>query len=226
MNEHVPAATAGNRAKVFVSYSRKDLAFAQMMVAALAKLLNLISNGFYAATKRKADADGGSYEPILTAATKNFGHSVEIKIRDNGTGIPSEVKEKMFNPFFTTKPAGEGSGLGLSISHDTSSSNMADLLRSIHSPVHSPNFGSSYRAVLRPLPSQENMREHAHSRGRRRAGCGGAVPAAVPTRSARWALCDGVCAICPNGTPAHHRCRRPVHYSDPIGHQHAGDEWS
>jgi two-component system NtrC family sensor kinase len=81
-------------------------------------LLNLISNGFYAATKRKADADGGSYEPILTAATKNLGHSVEIKIRDNGTGIPSEVKGKMFNPFFTTKPAGEGTGLGLSISHD------------------------------------------------------------------------------------------------------------
>ena len=81
-------------------------------------LLNLISNGFYAATKRKAEADGGDYEPTLTAATKNLGDSVEIRIRDNGTGIPPEVKEKMFNPFFTTKPAGEGTGLGLSISHD------------------------------------------------------------------------------------------------------------
>jgi PAS domain S-box-containing protein len=81
-------------------------------------LLNLISNGFYAATKRKADANGGSYEPTLAATTKNLGDSVEIKIRDNGTGIPPEVKEKMFNPFFTTKPAGEGTGLGLSLSHD------------------------------------------------------------------------------------------------------------
>jgi two-component system, NtrC family, sensor kinase len=81
-------------------------------------LLNLISNGFYAATKRKAEANGGDYEPMLAAATKNLGDRVEIKIRDNGTGIPPDVKEKMFNPFFTTKPAGEGTGLGLSISHD------------------------------------------------------------------------------------------------------------
>ena len=81
-------------------------------------LLNLISNGFYAATKRKAEADGGDYEAILAAATKNLGDSVEIRIRDNGTGIPPEVQEKMFNPFFTTKPAGEGTGLGLSLSHD------------------------------------------------------------------------------------------------------------
>jgi two-component system, NtrC family, sensor kinase len=81
-------------------------------------LLNLISNGFYAATKRKSDTGGAGYEPMLAAATKNLGNSVEITIRDNGTGIPPEVKEKLFNPFFTTKPAGEGTGLGLSISHD------------------------------------------------------------------------------------------------------------
>ena len=81
-------------------------------------LLNLISNGFYAATKRKGLANNDGYEPILTAATKNLGDSVEIRIRDNGTGIPPEVKERMFNPFYTTKPVGEGTGLGLSISHD------------------------------------------------------------------------------------------------------------
>ena len=81
-------------------------------------LLNLISNGFYAATKRKAQANNGDYEPTLTATTKNLGDGVEIRIRDNGTGIPPEVREKMFNPFFTTKPAGEGTGLGLSITHD------------------------------------------------------------------------------------------------------------
>jgi two-component system, NtrC family, sensor kinase len=81
-------------------------------------LLNLISNGFYAATKRRAKTNGDDYEPTLAAATKNRGDCVEITIRDNGMGIPADVKEKMFNPFFTTKPAGEGTGLGLSISHD------------------------------------------------------------------------------------------------------------
>jgi two-component system NtrC family sensor kinase len=80
--------------------------------------LNLISNGFYAATKRKTENGGSDFEPILRAATKSLGSSVEIRIRDNGAGIPAEVREKMFNPFFTTKPAGEGTGLGLSMSHD------------------------------------------------------------------------------------------------------------
>jgi signal transduction histidine kinase len=79
--------------------------------------LNLISNGFYATAKRKAEAHDG-FEPQLSATTRDLGGRVEIRIRDNGTGIPPEVKEKMFNPFFTTKPAGEGTGLGLSMSHD------------------------------------------------------------------------------------------------------------
>ncbi len=81
-------------------------------------LLNLISNGFYAAIKRNEQVNGGNYEPTLTASTRNLGDSIEIRIRDNGTGISEAVKDKIFNPFFTTKPAGEGTGLGLSISHD------------------------------------------------------------------------------------------------------------
>ena len=81
-------------------------------------LLNLISNGFYAATRRKAEADDETFEPVLSAATRNLGKTVEIRIRDNGTGIPPEVREKIFNPFFTTKPTGEGTGLGLSMTHD------------------------------------------------------------------------------------------------------------
>lgn len=80
-------------------------------------LLNLISNGFYAATKRK-EAAGNGFDPKLSVTTRTLGGGVEIRIRDNGTGIPPEVKEKIFNPFFTTKPAGEGTGLGLSICHD------------------------------------------------------------------------------------------------------------
>jgi signal transduction histidine kinase len=81
-------------------------------------LLNLISNGFHAATHRQAEADGSSFEPVLSVATRDLGKAVEIRIRDNGTGIPPEVREKMFDPFFTTKPAGEGTGLGLSMTHD------------------------------------------------------------------------------------------------------------
>ena len=80
-------------------------------------LLNLISNGVYA-TGKKAQTNGEGFKPTLIASTKSLGDRVEIKIRDNGTGIPPEIKDKMFNPFFTTKPAGEGTGLGLSISHD------------------------------------------------------------------------------------------------------------
>src|SRR5258706_7272705 len=81
-------------------------------------LLNLISNGFYAATKHKSERDDETFEPVLSATTRSLGNRVEIRIRDNGTGIPPEVREKIFNPFFTTKPAGEGTGLGLSMSHD------------------------------------------------------------------------------------------------------------
>jgi GAF domain-containing protein len=80
--------------------------------------LNLISNGFYAAMKHKAETKLNGYEPTLAAATRNLGDRVEIRIRDNGGGISPEVKEKMFNPFFTTKPPGEGTGLGLSLSYD------------------------------------------------------------------------------------------------------------
>jgi two-component system, NtrC family, sensor kinase len=80
-------------------------------------LLNVISNGFYAAVSRQTQ-EGGGFEPTITATTRNLGERIEIGIRDNGAGISPEVREKIFNPFFTTKPAGEGTGLGLSISHD------------------------------------------------------------------------------------------------------------
>jgi signal transduction histidine kinase len=81
-------------------------------------VLNLVSNGFYAVAKRKNEDAVSNYDPVLCATTRNLGDTVEIRIRDNGTGIPPDVMDKMFNPFFTTKPAGEGTGLGLSMSHD------------------------------------------------------------------------------------------------------------
>ena len=74
--------------------------------------------GFYALNKRRKENGNSGFDPELRAATRDLGDRVEIRIRDNGTGIPPEVRDKMFNPFFTTKPAGEGTGLGLSMSHD------------------------------------------------------------------------------------------------------------
>jgi GAF domain-containing protein len=80
--------------------------------------LNLFGNGFYAATKRRrGDAEPG-FEPVLKVTTRDLGDAVEIRVRDNGVGIAPEIKDKLFQPFFTTKPTGEGTGLGLSISYD------------------------------------------------------------------------------------------------------------
>ena len=80
--------------------------------------LNLFGNGFYAANKRAKENGNGSFRPILRVATHDLGDAVEVRVRDNGTGIPPEIKDKLFQPFFTTKPTGEGTGLGLSISYD------------------------------------------------------------------------------------------------------------
>jgi PAS domain S-box-containing protein len=80
--------------------------------------LNLIGNGFYAATKRQKQGGDSKYKPTLKVSTRDLGDAVEINIRDNGVGITPEIKDKLFQPFFTTKPTGEGTGLGLSISYD------------------------------------------------------------------------------------------------------------
>jgi GAF domain-containing protein len=80
--------------------------------------LNLFGNAFYAATKRQRDAAEPDFRPTLKVTTFDLGAAVEIRIRDNGTGIPAEIRDKLFQPFFTTKPTGEGTGLGLSISWD------------------------------------------------------------------------------------------------------------
>ena len=123
-------------------------------------LLNLISNGFYAATERKTAANSGAFEPTLTATTKDLGDSVEIRIRDNGSGIPPEVREKIFNPFFTTKPAGEGTGLGLSLSYD-----IPQLRENPKTPLAKRRDSDSTERMIRPgfldIESRQNLIELA-----------------------------------------------------------------
>ena len=83
-----------------------------------ARLLRPSTNGVYAATRRaRSDGDAG-FVPTLKVATRDAGEAVEIHVRDNGTGIPADIRDKLFQPFFTTKPTGEGTGLGLSITYD------------------------------------------------------------------------------------------------------------
>ena len=81
-------------------------------------LLNLLSNGFYAARERQRMATLATFEPTLKVSTREIDGAVEIRVRDNGIGVPPEIKDRLFQPFFTTKPPGEGTGLGLSMSYD------------------------------------------------------------------------------------------------------------
>ena len=80
--------------------------------------LNLFGNGFYAIRKRQRESGDGTFRPALRVSTRDLGEAIEIRVRDNGTGMTAEVREKLFQPFFTTKPTGEGTGLGLSITWD------------------------------------------------------------------------------------------------------------
>jgi two-component system, NtrC family, sensor kinase len=80
-------------------------------------LLNLYNNAFYAVSEKKKVQQEG-YEPTVSVSTKKINEKVEIKVKDNGNGIPQKVLDKIFQPFFTTKPTGQGTGLGLSLSYD------------------------------------------------------------------------------------------------------------
>ncbi len=80
--------------------------------------LNLFSNAFYATNKRQRETNSADFRPTLAVTTRDLGKAVEVRVRDNGGGIPPKVKDKLFQPFFTTKPTGEGTGLGLSISYE------------------------------------------------------------------------------------------------------------
>jgi GAF domain-containing protein/two-component sensor histidine kinase len=97
----------------------RDLAQIELVPQEMSRVfINLIGNGFYAAVKRQRENGGSDFHPTLTVATRDLGEVVEVRVRDNGIGIPADIKDKLFQPFFTTKPTGEGTGLGLSISYD------------------------------------------------------------------------------------------------------------
>jgi two-component system NtrC family sensor kinase len=81
-------------------------------------ILNLVNNAFYTVTEKKKQQHD-NYEPTVSISTKKINDKVEISVSDNGNGIPYSIKEKIFQPFFTTKPTGQGTGLGLSLSYDT-----------------------------------------------------------------------------------------------------------
>jgi signal transduction histidine kinase/ligand-binding sensor domain-containing protein len=100
-------------------------------------LLNLINNAFYAVSSKASDyakassdkssTEGNDYKPLVTVLTKNLGNQFEIRVKDNGDGIPDAIVNKIFQPFFTTKPTGQGTGLGLSLSYDIVKSHGGEL---------------------------------------------------------------------------------------------------
>jgi signal transduction histidine kinase len=124
VEEHFRLAYHGYRAKdasfatdVTTSY---DSSIGEVMVVPqeLGRvLLNLFNNAFYAIAEKGKQLNG-QYEPHIGISTNKAGPTITITVRDNGTGIPEKVAEKVFQPFFTTKPTGEGTGLGLSLSYD------------------------------------------------------------------------------------------------------------
>jgi signal transduction histidine kinase len=81
-------------------------------------LLNLINNAFYASSSKALAIEDGDYKPEVVVSTRKLNGKIEITVKDNGPGIPEEIKDKIFQPFFTTKPTGSGTGLGLSLSYD------------------------------------------------------------------------------------------------------------
>ena len=183
--------------------------------------LNLIANGVYAATRRKTEDKEPGFEPTLRATTKNLGTTVEIRIRDNGTGIPAEVQEKMFNPFFTTKPAGEGTGLGLSMTHDIIVKQHGGRIDVATEPGQFTEF-----TIVLPRKSNfqariEVRRERSGSCGRRRARRRGAVPPAIPARPACATLRHGLRHFRGGCAVADRRPHRADPDIDPLGHQHA-----
>jgi signal transduction histidine kinase len=122
--------------------------------------LNLFGNGFYAANKRRQQTDDPAFRPTLTVATRDLDDAVEIRVRDNGVGISSEHRNKLFQPFFTTKPTGEGTGLGLSISYDIVTQEHGGTIAVDSEPGEFTEF--TITLPRRPSPTQEGTARTTH----------------------------------------------------------------
>ena len=110
-------------------------------------LLNLYNNAFYAVTE-KQKMQGSDFNPMVTVSTKKSGNKILITVKDNGNGIPKQVKDKIFQPFFTTKPAGQGTGLGLSLSYDIVKSHGGEINVESNRDDESPGTGTKFSIEL------------------------------------------------------------------------------
>jgi len=157
--EGIRVRNAGFEVTIDAAYD-ESVGLVEMVTADIHRvIINIVDNGC-AAMRDKRTKLGPSYLPRLTVRTTSLGEWVEIKIRDNGTGIAREIEGRVFHPFFTTKPAGEGTGLGLSLSHDIVVDGHRGSIRLTTSPGHHtevvitlPRKPPGSRPVTNPLPT-------------------------------------------------------------------------
>ena len=171
----------------------RDLAPIELVPQDMTRVfLNLFGNGFYAANKRRREAGDAGFRPVLKVATRDLGEAVEVRVRDNGTGIPPEIRDKLFQPFFTTKPTGEGTGLGLSISYDIVTQQHGGTITVDSELGEFTEF--TVRLPRRCSAAADNGAQERHERQhpgrRRRARCRRTVPPALSPRGAPGHLCD------------------------------------
>ena len=163
--------------------------------------LNLFGNGFYAANKRQRAANDGTFRSGADSDTRDLGEAVEVRVRDNGIGIPDDIRDKLFQPFFTTKPTGEGTGLGLSISYEIVTKQHGGTIKVASEVGAFTEFVVNLprRFTARGAVTHRRQRAESHDRKhldcRRRTRRRRLVSPAISTRGARGRLCAAFRAV-------------------------------